>query len=393
MTGTDVGLDLGGGPDRNGQRDPVPPPIRAFVDAGMSIWLDDLSRDRIRSGDLPRLVEERLVSGITTNPTIFAAAVAGTDAYDEQLVALARSGADPEAAAFALTTDDVAAAADVLAPVHAVTGGRDGWVSIEVGAAAAHDTAATLDEARRLAARVARPNVFVKIPATRAGLPAITGALAEGIPVNVTLVFSLQRYRDVVDAFLAGLEQALEQGRDLGAIRSVASFFVSRVDSAVDARLRSIGSPEARALLGAAGIANCRIAAAIHAEAFASPRAQRLLAAGAAPQRLLWASTGVKDPTMRDTRYLEELVLPHAISTMPAATLEALADHGRITGDTVTGLEAEARDVLERLTAVGVSLGGITDELERDGVARFARSGEELLATVASALEHPGGAA
>ncbi|MDH2444162.1 transaldolase [Amnibacterium sp. CER49] len=391
MTGADVRLDLGGGPAR--PRGAVPPAIRAFVEAGMSIWLDDLSRDRIRSGDLPRLVEERLVSGITTNPTIFAAAVSGTDAYDEQLAELARSGASPEEAAFAVTTDDVAAAADVLAPLHAATGGRDGWVSIEVGASAAHDSAATLDEARRLAAAVARSNVFVKIPATRAGLPAITGALAEGIPVNVTLVFSLQRYREVLDGFLAGLEQALEQGRDLGAIRSVASFFVSRVDSAVDARLQALGSSAALALRGRVAVAGCRIAAAIHAETFASPRAQRLLAAGATPQRLLWASTGVKDEAMRDTRYLEELVLPGAISTMPAATLEALVDHGRITGDTVTGRAAQARDVLERLAEAGVSLDEITAELERDGVARFARSGEELLATVASALERPDGAA
>lgn len=356
-------------------------------DSGVSIWLDDLSRDRIRGGALQRLIERHDVMGITTNPTIFATAVAGSDAYDEQLGELARAGTSAEDAVFALTTHDVAAAADILRPIHDRTAGHDGWVSIEVGADAAYDAGATIAEARRLAQTIARPNVFIKIPATAESLRAITDATAEGISVNVTLIFGLERYRRVIDAYLTGIERARDAGRDLAAIRSVASFFVSRVDAEIDARLDAIGSPEAAALRGQAGVANARLAYEVFQREFAGERALGLLNGGANAQRPLWASTGVKDPGMPDTRYVVELVARDVVNTMPEKTLLAVADHGQLRGDTVTGTFDESRAVLDRLAAIGVSYAEVTEQLERDGVAKFQASGRELLSTVAAALE------
>ena len=363
-------------------------PTAVLAAAGVSIWLDDLSRQRILGGDLQRLVAERDVVGVTTNPTIFAAAVGTSDAYDEQIARLAEGTRSASDVVFELTTDDVAKAADILRPVFDASGGVDGWVSIEVGADAAHDTLATLVEARSLAEHIARPNVFVKIPATVEGVAAITAASALGISVNVTLIFSLERYRAVVDAYLTGLERAHEAGLELRGIRSVASFFVSRVDTEVDRRLDEIGTDAARRLRSRAGIANARLAYEIFTQEFSSDRAQRLVALGANVQRPLWASTGVKDPSLPDTRYVEELVAPGVVNTMPEQTLEAVFDHGRIRGDTVTGTFDEARAVLAGLAALGIAYDDVTATLEREGVEKFRASGDELVATVASALEH-----
>jgi transaldolase len=359
----------------------------ALAAEGVSIWLDDLSRERILSGGLQRLIAERNVVGVTTNPTIFAAAVSGSDAYDEQIASLARDGRSATEVVFEITTEDVARAADVLRPTFDATGGDDGWVSIEVGADAAHDAPATTAEARQLAEHIDRPNVFVKIPATAEGLTAIADSIALGISVNVTLIFSLERYRAVIDAYLEGLERAHAAGIELSGIHSVASFFVSRVDTEVDRRLETIGSSAAQALKGHAGIANARLAYEIFGTRFAEDRAERLRALGAHVQRPLWASTGVKDPTLPDTRYVEELVAPGVVNTMPEHTLEAVFDHGRIRGNTVSGTGDAARAVLAGLADLGVSYDDVTATLEREGVAKFRDSGAQLVATVASALD------
>jgi transaldolase len=361
----------------------------ALAAEGVSIWLDDLSRERIRSGGLRTLMAERGVVGITTNPTIFAAAVSKGTAYDEQIAELASgtATATPDDVVFALTTADVAAACDILRPVSDATGGYDGWVSIEVGAASAHDAAATVTEAKHLSATIDRPNAFVKIPATLEGLDAIAETIGAGISVNVTLIFSLDRYRGVIDAYLTGLERAAAAGIDLAGIRSVASFFVSRVDTEVDKRLDAIGSDEARALRSKAGVANARLAYQVFEEAFASDRARRLLERGANPQRPLWASTGVKDPALPDTFYVVELVAPGVVNTMPEKTLDAVFDHAELRGDTVSGTADAARAHLDALAALGVSYDDVTATLEEEGVAKFVASGEELVATVATALE------
>lgn len=364
-----------------------PTPTEALANAGVSIWLDDLSRQRILSGDLQRLIAERNVVGVTTNPTIFAAAVGGSDAYDEQISALAGENVSAHDVVFALTTEDVAGAADILRPVFDSTGGVDGWVSIEVGADAAHDARATLVEARSLAEHIDRPNVFVKIPATVEGVTAITAAIALGISVNVTLIFGLDRYRAVIDAYLTGLERAHESGIDLRGIRSVASFFVSRVDTEVDRRLDAIGSSEARALRSRAGIANARLAYEMFTREFAGERARRLAALGANVQRPLWASTGVKDPSLRDTMYVEELVARDVVNTMPEQTLDAVFDHGRVRGDTIKGSADDSFTVLAALAGLGISYDVVTATLEREGVAKFRESGVRLVATVAAALE------
>jgi transaldolase len=361
-------------------------PTASLARAGVSIWLDDLSRDRIASGGLQRLIDSRNVVGITTNPTIFARAIGQGEAYRERIGELKRSGASVDEVIHRLTTDDVRDAADVLRPIHDRTVGRDGWVSIEVSASSAHDAAATLDEAVRLRETIDRPNVLIKIPATRAGVTAMRWAIAAGISVNATLIFSLTRYSAVIDAYLSGLEDAAAAQRELGGIRSVASFFVSRVDALVDSRLRSIDSQEARALEGRAGIANARLAYEMFENAFASDRAHRLAALGAHVQRPLWASTGVKDPRLPDTAYVEELVAPNVVNTMPELTLEAVADHGVIRGNTIAGTFDASRSVLEGLTAVGVSYDDVTAELERNGVAQFAASGAELVRTVEQAV-------
>lgn len=361
--------------------------LKQLADEGVSIWLDDLSRERLTTGDLQQLIDERGVVGVTTNPSIFQAALADGDAYNAQIAELAAAGKSAEEAVFALTTHDVQQACDVFMPVFEATGGLDGRVSIEVDPGSAHDTAATVQEARALAAEVDRPNVFIKIPATLAGLPAITRMLAEGISVNVTLIFSLDRYRAVMNAFLTGLEQAREHGKDLSQIRSVASFFVSRVDSEVDGRLDAIGSEEAAAVRGKAGIANARLAYQAYEEVFATPRWQTLAEDGAHTQRPLWASTGVKDPSYPDTMYVTELVAPDTVNTMPEKTLEATADHGEITGDTVTGNYAESSEVLDTLERLGISYAEVVAKLEKEGVAKFEKSWGELLDQVRSEIE------
>jgi transaldolase len=292
-----------------------------------------------------------------------------------------------DTAVLAVTTDDVRAACDVLAPVHERTAGLDGCVSIEVDPRLSRDAAATAGMARRLWSTVGRPNLYIKIPATREGLAAITEVISEGISVNVTLIFSLARYRAVMDAYLAGLEQARAAGRDLSAISSVASFFISRVDTEVDARLDQAATPEAAALKGQAAIANARLAYQACDQLTATERWQRLARLGARPQRPLWASTGVKNPAYPDTKYVAGLIAPDTVNTMPGPTLQAFADHGQASGDTITGTYDAAREVLGQLAAAGLDFGDVTDYLERDGLAKFEKSWSELGATIATKLD------
>jgi transaldolase len=361
--------------------------LQALSDAGVSIWLDDLSRDRLDSGNLAELVKVRNVVGVTTNPTIFQLAMSKGNAYDDQLEKLAAAGTNVDEAVFAMTTDDVRNACDVMAPVYESTHGVDGRVSIEVDPRLAHDTEKTIEQAKQLAHTVDRPNVLIKIPATLEGLPAITAVLAEGISVNVTLIFGLERYRAVMNAFLAGLEQARENGKDLSTIESVASFFVSRVDTEVDKRLDAIGTDEATALRGKAGVANARLAYQAYEEVFSTPRWKSLEADGARPQRPLWASTGVKDPAYKDTMYVVDLVAPGIVNTMPEKTLDAVADHGEITGDTITPNYADAQKVLDDLEALGVSYNDVVQVLETEGVDKFEKSWGELLSEATADLE------
>ncbi|GAB3061879.1 transaldolase [Sediminivirga luteola] len=361
--------------------------------AGVSVWLDDLSRERIESGNLQELIDTREVVGITTNPTIFAQALRNGAAYETQVRELAAAGTgavserDVDEAVFAITTRDVAAAAEVFAPLYESTQGKDGRVSIEVDPRLAHDTEGTVAAAKRLWETIGKPNVMIKIPATEAGLPAITEVIAAGISVNVTLVFSLQRYRAVVEAYLAGLERAQEAGIDLSAIRSVASIFVSRVDTEVDKRLEALGTEQALQLRGKAGIANSVLAYQIYQELFSSARWDVLQLAGAHPQRPLWASTGVKNPDYPDTMYVTGLVAPNTVNTMPEATLEAFADHGTVEGDVVSGRGDEADAVLDALAAQGIDYAEVAEVLEREGLEKFDASWAELLQTVRGQLE------
>ena len=354
---------------------------------GVSVWLDDLSRELIQGGELSRLVERGVV-GITTNPTIFASALAKGDAYSEQVRELAAAGAELDEAVFQITTEDVRRACDLLTPVYESSQHLDGRVSLEVDPRLARDTQGTIDSARALWAAVDRPNLYIKIPATVEGLPAISTVLSEGISVNVTLIFSLDRYRAVMQAFLTGLEQAREKGLDVSSIASVASFFVSRVDTEVDKRLDAIGSEEATALRSKAGIANARLAYQAYEEVFSTPRWQVLADDGAKPQRPLWASTGVKDPNLPDTLYVTELVAPGTVNTMPGKTLEATADHGEVGGDTVRGRYEEAREVLDSLERLGVSYDEVVELLEREGLSKFEASWGELLQTVTNELDN-----
>jgi transaldolase len=354
---------------------------------GVSIWLDDLSRERIQSGGLQKLIDERNIVGVTTNPTIFAAALAKGEAYDAQVAELAKAGAGVTEAVFEITTTDVANASDIFRPIYDKTGGFDGRVSIEVEPGLAHDAAGTTAEAKRLWAKVDRPNAMIKIPATVEGLEAITEATGAGISVNVTLIFSLERHRQVINAYLAGLEKAKAAGIDLSTIHSVASFFVSRVDTEVDKRLEAIGTDEARGLKSKAGVANAQLAYEVFEQAFSSERASVLLAAGANKQRPLWASTGVKDPSLPDTLYVTQLAVKDVVNTMPEKTLEATFDHGVIEGDQVTGSYAEANKVLDALADLGISYDDVTALLEKEGVEKFIVSWNELLDTVSAALE------
>ncbi|MCC9177702.1 MULTISPECIES: transaldolase [unclassified Arthrobacter] len=362
-------------------------PTAALSEAGVSIWLDDLSRERIVSGSLKKLIDEKNVVGVTTNPSIFAAALANGESYAAQVQQLSRSGADVDKSVFEITTDDVIQACDVFAPVAEATHGVDGRVSIEVDPRLSRDTQGTINEAKELFDKVGRYNVLIKIPATKEGLPAITATLAAGISVNVTLIFSLERYREVINAYMLGIEQAKENGHDLSTIHSVASFFVSRVDAEIDKRLDGIGTDEAKALKGKAGLANARLAYQVFEEQFASERWQVLSAAGANAQRPLWASTGVKDPALPDTLYVTGLVAPHTVNTMPEKTLEATADHGEVTGNTVSGTYEESNAVLDSLDGLGISYNEVVEQLETEGLDKFVASWGELLQTVQTALD------
>ena len=354
---------------------------------GVSIWLDDLSRERINSGGLQRLIDDRNVVGVTTNPTIFAAALAKGEAYDAQVATLAANNTSVTDAVFEITTDDVAAASDIFRPAYDASAGFDGRVSIEVEPGLAHDSDGTTAEAKRLWAKVNRPNAMIKIPATVEGLKAITDTIAEGISVNVTLIFSLERHRQVINAYLTGLEKAKAAGHDLSTIHSVASFFVSRVDTEIDKRLDAIGTDEAKALKSKGGVANAQLAYEVFEQAFASERAKVLLDAGANKQRPLWASTGVKDPSLPDTLYVVQLAVKDVVNTMPEKTLEATFDHGVIEGDHVTGSYAAANKVLDELAGLGISYDEVTELLEKEGVDKFIVSWNELLDTVSAALE------
>jgi transaldolase len=361
--------------------------LKQLSDAGVSIWLDDLSRERIKTGNLQQLISESSVVGVTTNPTIFASALSKGEQYDDQMRELAAVDSSVGDAIKALTTDDVRNACDLFADVYTATGGYDGRVSIEVEPGLALDTEGTTAEAADLFKIVDRPNVLIKIPATKAGLPAITSSIAEGISVNVTLIFALERYRGVIDAYFSGLEQAAANGHDLSGIHSVASFFVSRVDSEVDKRLDAVGTDEAKALKSKAALANARLAYALYQEEFSSERWAALEAKGANRQRPLWASTGVKDPDLPDTLYVTELVVANTVNTMPEKTMKAFADHGEVQGDRVSGTEADAQQVFDALAAVGVDLDDVVDVLEKEGLQKFDASWTELVETVQTALD------
>ena len=357
--------------------------------AGVSVWLDDLRRERLTSGSLAALVRDKHVSGVTTNPTIFARSIAGSDAYSDQIRDLRVRRADPGQALRELTTFDVRWACDVLRPVYDATGGADGRVSIEVDPRISRDPALTVAEARALWWLVDRPNLFVKIPAVQQGLPAISACLAEGISINVTLIFSLARYAEVIEAFLTGLEAARAAGRDLSGVASVASFFVSRVDTEVDRRLDKIGTDRAAAVRGKAAIANARLAYQRYEHATSTQRWKSLERAGARPQRPLWASTSVKDPAYEDTRYVTGLVAPDVVSTMPEATLNAVADRGQIPDDSIHGTYDQSQGVLRELAALGIDYHNVVQVLEDQGVSAFEASWDQLSQRLATAL-HPG---
>jgi len=363
-------------------------PLADLSAAGVSVWLDDLSRELLAGGRLQDLIDHRHVVGVTTNPTIFASALSKGERYAEQLKQLAGDGAGVDEAVFAITTADVRTGCDVLRPVFEGSGGVDGRVSIEVDPRLARDTGATVAQAQALWEAVDRPNLLVKIPATVEGLAAITAVIAQGISVNVTLIFSLDRYRQVMDAYMSGLEQARDAGHDLGSIHSVASFFVSRVDTEVDARLDALGTPQAVALKGRAAVANARLAFEAFEQTTAQPRWQALAAAGARPQRPLWASTGVKDPAYPDTMYVTDLVAPGTVNTMPGTTLAAFADHGPAAADTIHGSYHDARAHLAALAGLGIDFDQVTDTLEQEGVTKFDKSWSELGDTVSQELHH-----
>lgn len=364
------------------------PNLAALAAAGVSVWLDDLSRERLQTGNLQKLIDTKSVVGVTTNPSIFQAALSKGDAYDAQVKELADRGADVDATIRTVTTDDVRNACDVLAKQYELSDGVDGRVSIEVDPRLAHDTDKTILQAIELWKIVDRPNLLIKIPATEAGVPAIASVLAEGISVNVTLIFSVERYRLVMDAYLQGLEKAKEAGHDLSRIHSVASFFVSRVDTEIDKRLEEIGTDEALELRGKAGVANARLAYAAYEEVFlGGDRFAPLKSAGARVQRPLWASTGVKNPDYSDTLYVTELVAPNTVNTMPEKTMDAVADHGVVSGDTVTGRAAESQEIFDKLSAIGIDLTDVFLALENEGVEKFEKSWQELLEATQGQLD------
>ena len=358
--------------------------LQELSEAGVSIWLDDLSRERIESGNLADLIKNDNVVGVTTNPSIFAAALSDGERYDEQVKQLAAEGADVNRCVFALTTTDVRNACDVLRPVYDATNGVDGRVSIEVAPDLAHDREATFASAKELWAEVDRPNLFIKIPATTEGGEAISDTLGQGISVNVTLIFGLDRYTSVMEAYLKGLEEALENGHDLSEIHSVASFFVSRVDTEIDNRLNKTGASDD--LRGKAGIANARLAYELYEKFFAGERWEKLAAAGANTQRPLWASTGVKNPDYKDTMYVDDLVVERTVNTMPEKTLDAVRDHSEIIGDQVRPNYESAHQVMKDLADAGIDYDDVIRVLEQEGVEKFEKSWNELLETVKANL-------
>lgn len=361
-------------------------PLAQLAANGVSIWLDDLSRTRIRSGQLKDLMGARSVSGVTTNPTIFAGALSKGEGYGDQLAELASAGADASKAVFEITTQDVAEACDIFRGVYDSTGGFDGRVSIEVEPGLANDAQGTILQAKQLFAKVDRENVMIKIPATKNGMTAITEVIAEGISVNVTLIFSLQRYREVIDAYITGIEKAKANGHDISKIHSVASFFVSRVDLEINKRLDALGTTDAATLKNKAALANARLAYQVFEQAFAVERWAELAAAGANVQRPLMASTGVKDPNLLDTLYVTELVAPQLVNTMPEKTMEAVFDHGVVPANSITNHYEEANMILLAVAASGVDYDDVTELLEREGVDKFIVSWNELLESVTAAL-------
>lgn len=362
--------------------------LKNLSEAGVSVWLDDLSRERISSGNLAELIETKSVVGVTTNPSIFQAALSAGDSYDEQINELAARGADVDATIRTVTTDDVRNACDIFAPVYESTNGVDGRVSIEVDPRLAHDTDKTAAQAIELWKIVDRPNLLIKIPATEAGIPAISRTLAEGISVNVTLIFSVERYRAVMDAYLEGIEAAKAAGHDVSTIHSVASFFVSRVDTEIDSRLDAIGTPEATELKGKAALANARLAYVAYQQVFETEsRFQGLLSDGARPQRPLWASTGVKNPDYSDTLYVSDLVAPNTVNTMPEKTMDAFADHGTVDTESLVGRGPESQEVFDAISALGIDLTDVFLTLENEGVEKFEKAWGELLDATTEQLD------
>ena len=353
---------------------------------GVSIWLDDLSRARLESGSLERMIRDANVVGLTTNPTIFATAIQQDDSYRADLLRLREASVAPETVALDLMCADVQAACDLFADIFVQSNGIDGRVSIEVSPHFADNTEATVEAGIELWDRIDRPNLLIKVPATGAGLQAVTELVARGISVNVTLIFSLPRYREVINAYLTGLERARERGHDLSTIQSVASFFISRLDTAVDSQLRELATPEALALTGKAALANAQLAYEIFTETLTSERAQYLLSQGAHPQRPLWASTGVKDAALPDTLYVTELVAPNVVNTMPEQTLNAVLDHAVFRGDTLTDTAHHANHVLNEIERLGISYAEVTRNLESEGIEKFTASYDEMLSSIREAL-------
>lgn len=362
-------------------------PTEELSRLGVSIWLDDLSRERLTSGNLRELIESRNVVGVTTNPTIFAQALKSDGGYADELEALAKKGFSPESAAIEMMCADVTAACDLFTETYEASDGVDGRVSIEVSPALANDSEATVEAGVHLWNKISRDNLLIKVPATKAGLTAITELISRGISVNVTLIFSLPRYREVVNAYLTGIERARAAGREVQRIHSVASFFVSRVDTAVDAQLRALGTDEALELLSKSGVANAQLAYEIFRELFSTERALMLLNYGANPQRPLWASTGVKDATLSDTLYVSELVGEHVVNTMPQATLDAVSHHGLFAGDTLSNASLGANHVLNEVAQLGISYESVVSTLETEGIQKFVDSYAEMLDTVARGMQ------
>lgn len=357
--------------------------LRDLTGAGVSVWLDDLSRDRIESGNLAELITNFSVRGVTTNPTIFAQALS-SESYAPALAAQKAAGSNATEAIFNITTEDVANACEILKDVYDATGGVDGRVSIEVEPGLAHDAAATVAQAKQLFAKVGKENVMIKIPATLAGLQAITEVTAAGISVNVTLIFSVERYKAVIDAYMSGIETALANGVDITKIHSVASFFVSRVDTEVDKRLEALGRAD---LKSKAALANARLAYELYQTEFSSARWENLASKGARIQRPLMASTGVKDPNLPDTLYVTELVAADVVNTMPEKTMMATADHGEIPGNSIVPNIQAAHQTMSELAAAGINFAEVTELLETEGVQKFIDSWQDLVDSVSAALE------